>query len=494
MNIRHFTRTLATALLAASISALQLHAKEAPQPNIIFVMADDLGWGDVGFNGNKIIKTPHLDKMANSGLKLDRFYAASSICSPTRASTLTGRHPWRQGILAAHTSGLRTGEITIAEIAKEEGYTTGIFGKWHIGWVKPDEVSSRGHYSPPWHHGFDQAFVTTSAVPTWDPAITPKGWSKWGNTEGEVWKNYPYVENGVTIKDNMRGDDSRVIMDRAIPFIEKAAQSGTPFLTCIWFHTPHEPVVAGPEYRAMYSKYSDEAQHYYGCITAMDDQMGRLQKKLEALEISENTLIIFASDNGPSSGVTNKGIASAGPFRGSKHTIYEGGLRVPAFMYWPGKIKPQQSSDAMTGTVDIFPTVSKLIGHRKGKKSKNPLDGVSLTPLIEGKPFDSDRSLFFGYQRLYKGVKTMALTDGRYKILRLPTPEGESPFEKMPDFDASQVWENDSLYALYDLQEDPGETKDLKQQMPERFAQLLKQLQAADLECQLSRDGLDYTY
>lgn len=494
MKPRLFIRTLAAALLASSISLLQLHSKNASRPNIIFVMADDLGWGDVGFNGNEIVKTPHLDRMANSGLKLDRFYAASSICSPTRASTLTGRHPWRQGILAAHTSGLRVGEVTIAEIAKDEGYATGIFGKWHIGWVKPDEISSRGHYSPPWHHGFDHSFVTTSAVPTWDPAITPKGWSKWGNTEGEVWKNYPYVENGVTIKDNMRGDDSRVIMDRAIPFIEKAAQNKTPFLTCIWFHTPHEPVVAGAEYRAMYSEFPEEAQHYYGCITAMDDQMGRLHSKLEELGVSENTLIIFTSDNGPSSGVTNKGIASAGPFRGSKHTIYEGGLRVPTFLYWPNRIKNGRSSDAMAGTVDIFPTVSNLIGHRIGKKSKNPLDGVSLVPLIDGKTFNPDRSLFFGYQRTYKGVKTMALTDGRYKILRRPTPAGESPFAKMPKFDPSQVWENNSLYALYDLQEDPGETTDLKKQMPERFAQMMKQLQAADHSCQLSREGLDYAY
>ncbi len=493
MKPRNLTRIF-VAIIAASIAVMPALSKDRQKPNIIFVMADDLGWGDVGFNGNEIVKTPHLDKMANSGLKLDRFYAASSICSPTRASTLTGRHPWRQGILAAHTSGLRTAELTIAEIAKEEDYTTGIFGKWHIGWVKPDEVSSRGHYSPPWHHGFDQSFVTTSAVPTWDPAKTPKGWSKWGAKEGEVWKNYPYVENGKVIKDNMEGDDSRVIMDRAIPFIEKAAKTDTPFLTCIWFHTPHEPVVAGPEYRAMYSEHSEEAQHYYGCITAMDDQMGRLQAKLEELKIADNTLIIFTSDNGPSSSVTKKGIASAGPFRGTKHTIYEGGLRVPTFLYWPSKIKKGQRSDAMTGTVDILPTVSSLLEYRKGKKSKNPLDGVSLTPLIEGKPFAPKRSLFFGYQRLYKGVKTMALTDGRYKILRRPTPEGESPFTKMPDFDHAELWQANALYALYDLQEDPGETNDLKSKMPERFAQMMKQLQEADFEYQLSREGNDYSY
>ncbi len=480
-------------LLAAPFISLS-QAKEKTTPNIIFIMADDLGWGDVGFNRNEIIKTPNLDKMADSGIRFDRFYAASSICSPTRASTLTGRHPWRQGILAAHTSGLRTGEITIAEAAKKQNYVTGIFGKWHLGWVKPDEDGSRGHYSPPWHHGFDQSFVTTSAVPTWNPAKVPDGWTKWGATEGGIWKDYPYVQNGTTIKDNMEGDDSRIIMDRALPFIETAAKKKLPFLACIWFHTPHEPVVAGPEYRAMYSEHSEEAQHYYGSITAMDDQIGRLQKTLKDLKIDENTLIIFTSDNGPSRGVTEKSIASAGPFRGSKHTIYEGGIRVPTFMYWPSKIEGKQSTDALTGTVDLFPTISELIGYSLKKKDERPIDGVSLIPLIRGNELETDRTLFFGYQRLYKGVKTMALMDERYKIIRRPTPEGKSPFSKMPKYDHSKLWENDNLYALYDLQEDPGETTDLKTTMPERFNEMLEKLKAADLECLLSREGADYNY
>lgn len=457
-------------------------------------MADDLGWGDVGFNGNEIIKTPYLDKMSTAGLRFDRFYAASSICSPTRASTLTGRYPWRQGILAAHTGGMRVGEITIAEAAKDKNYTTGIFGKWHLGWVKPDEVGSRGYYSPPWHHGFDQSFVTTSAVPTWNPALTPEGWNKWGATEGEIWKDYPYVENGTTIKDNMEGDDSRVIMDRVLPFIESAVNEKTPFLTCIWFHTPHEPVVAGPEYRAMYSEYSEEAQHYYGAISAMDEQMGRLQNKLKQLGIEQNTIIIFTSDNGPSSGVTNRSIASAGPFRGSKHTIYEGGIRVPTFMYWPGKIDGGQATDALAGTVDIFPTISQLIGYEMKKTDERPIDGISLLPLIDGSALDTSRTLFFGYQRLYKGVKTMALMDERYKIIRRPTPEGKSPFAKMPAFDSSQTWEDGPLFALYDLEQDPEETTDLKSEMPERFQNMLAQLKAADLDCQLSREGADYSY
>ncbi|MCH6258487.1 sulfatase-like hydrolase/transferase [Puniceicoccaceae bacterium K14] len=484
--------TLLLSLSLMIVSNSQTNA-EVP-PNIIFVMADDLGWGDVGFNGNPIVKTPNMDKMAREGLQLKRFYASSSICSPTRASTLTGRHPWRQGILAAHTNGLRVGEITIAEAAKECGYATGIFGKWHLGWVKPDEVGSRGHYSPPWHHGFEESFVTTSAVPTWNPAITPPGWNNWGQKEGEIWKNYPYVENGVTIRDNMEGDDSRVIMDRAIPFIENAAKQEKPFLTCIWFHTPHEPVVAGPEYRAMYSHYSEEAQHYYGCITAMDDQMGRLRKTLENLGIADSTLIIFTSDNGPSSGVTGKGIASTGPFRGSKHTIYEGGIRVPTFFYWPNKIEASRTSDEMTGTVDIFPTITQIIGYTFEEKQKRPIDGESLIPLIMDAGWEPERTLFFGYQRLYKGVKTMALMNETYKIIRRPTPKGKSPFTPMPKYDHDTLWEDSSLYSLYNLKDDPGESADLKMEKPEIFQSMLDQLKTADLDCQLSREGADYSF
>lgn len=130
------------------------------QPNIILIMADDLGYGDVGFNGNTEVLTPELDKMAKSGIKLNHFYAAAPLCSPTRASVLTGRNPFRQGIFAAHTEGMRPAEKTIPEYLKKEGYSTGFFGKWHLGWLEPDKIENRGKYSPPWHHGYDETFAT----------------------------------------------------------------------------------------------------------------------------------------------------------------------------------------------------------------------------------------------------------------------------------------------------------------------------------------------
>ena len=219
--------------------AAEASASDSP-PNVIMIMSDDQGWGDVGFNGNAEIKTPHLDAMAANGVKFDRFYAASSICSPTRASCLTGRIPYRMGVLAAHTGGMRVGEITVAEALKDQGYRTGFFGKWHVGWVKPDQVGSRGFYSPPWHHGYDETFATTSAVPTWDPTVTPDGWNSWGQKENTPWKEgTPYVLNGKDVTDNLDGDDSRIIMDRVIPFIE--ADRDTPFFATVWFHAPTNP-------------------------------------------------------------------------------------------------------------------------------------------------------------------------------------------------------------------------------------------------------------
>jgi len=449
------------------------------KPNIILIMADDLGWGDVGFNGHEIIKTPHLDEMAENGLRMDRFYVASPLCSPARGSCLTGRHPWRYGILAAHTGGMRIGEFTVAEVARLKKYQTGFFGKWHLGWVKPEDVSSRGHYSPPWHHGFEETFATTGAVPTWDPGVVPEGWAgRWGGGDSKVggpWKGgKPYVHNGEEVTENLKGDDSRIIMDRVIPFINQAAKKKDPFLACVWFHTPHEPVVAGPEYRKLYPDSSSEEKDYFGCITAMDEQIGRLRAELRKLGIENNTVLFFTSDNGPSGGLTRRGVASAGPFRGSKHTMYEGGLRVPSLVEWPGKVKAGSVSQAVTATVDYFPTVVDLTGVKLGKKANRPIDGVSLLPLMEGGESEREEPLFFGYRRLYNEVDGQALTEERYKLIRRANKSGK--------------------YELYDLLEDPAEKKNLAKSHPEVFERMKKAMAEQDESCRLSRDGADYQH
>ncbi len=454
-----------------------LLSQAAPQaPNIIMIMSDDQGWGDVGFNGHPELKTPNLDQMASNGVRFDRFYAAAPLCSPTRGSCLTGRYPFRYGILAAHTGGMRVGETTVAEMLKKQGYQTGFFGKWHLGWVEQDEVGTRGFYSPPSHHGYDEWFATTSAVPTWDPGITPSGWKGWGSGKkdlgGEPWKGgFPYLHNGEVVRDNIRGDDSRVIMDRVIPFIEKNKEQ--PFLATVWFHTPHEPVAAGEEYLAMYPNAGKARQHYYGCITAMDEQIGRLRSELRKLGIEKNTILFFCSDNGPADGLARKGIASAGPFKGHKHTMYEGGLLVPACAEWPGVIEPGTTTEVRCSTVDFVPTIGKLAGCKIS--SKLPIDGIDLLPIIRGEQAERGQDLFFGYRRLFQGTDGKALISGNYKLMTTADKGGGKTY-------------------LFDLEKDPGETTDLSQKMPELFMSLSKKLAEIETSCQRSRDGADYKY
>lgn len=442
----------------------------AERPNVIMIMADDLGYGDVGFNGNDEIITPHLDAMAGDGIVFDHFYSAAPLCSPTRASCLTGRNPFRQGMFAAHTAGMRQGEQTIAELLKKEGYLTGFFGKWHLGWVEPDVIEDRGYYSPPWHHGYDETFATKSAVPTWDPMLTPEGWTAWGSQEDGSWGGSIYVHNGIPATENLEGDDSRIIMDRVIPFIASAAKEGTPFYATVWFHTPHEPVVAGPEYLAMYPGLKEEQQHYYGAITAMDEQIGRLRIFLREKGIEKNTILFFCSDNGPAGGAVGRGIASAGPFRGRKHELWEGGIRVPSLMEWPGRLVAGQTCSFQSGTVDYLPTILDITGI---SLPDVPLDGVSLVPALSGEQPERSGTLAFGYQRLYKDTQVFALIDGDYKLTK---PERKSP------------------YMLFNLRTDPGETNDLSKTEPQIYEVMMKKLEETRHAWQLSRDGNDYAW
>lgn len=443
-------KTIALLLFVALFCVSFSSAKaQTTKPNIIMIMADDLGFGDVGFNGNEIVKTPELDKMASEALVMDRFYAAAPICSPTRASVLTGRNAFRQGIFAPHTAGMRVGETTLAEVLKDEGYKTGIFGKGHLGWIMPDaEVDTRGFYSPPWHHGFDETFVTKSAMPTWNPTVTP--WDMWANKKGEMWTTSVYLENKILVKDNLAGDDSRVIMDRAIPFMEKSVRENKPFFSCIWLHTPHEPVAAGPEYKAMYDGMSEDAKNYYGSVTAMDEQVVRLRKKLREMNISENTIVRFFSDNGPNTWFVEKGIASAGKYRGSKHTIYEGGIRVPSLIEWPATIQPSRTS-YMSNSSDIMPTLLSL--SESDYTSEVSLDGMNLEEMIFEQATERPGYMAFGYMKRWDDTNQRALMNNTYKLIL--------------DGDKEE---------LYNLQEDPEETKNLRDSQPGLFKLMWEEL------------------
>ncbi len=336
-------------LLIFALLGFSSCAEPDQKPNIILIMSDDQGWYDVGFNGNTEVQTPYLDSLASKGIIFDRFYSASAVCSPTRASLITGRNPLRMNIPYANTGHMQDEEITIAEILQREGYATAHFGKWHLGTLsKTVHDANRGgreefidDYSIPTEHGYDNYFCTESKVPTFDPMVSPAsfiegeslryGWRAVKNYDSSNLYGTAYWtgENQKELN-NLGGDDSRVIMDRVIPFIENSLKEKQPFFTTIWFHTPHLPVVSDSIHRNHYSEMDLAKQLYYGTITAMDEQIGRLWAKLEEAGIEEECIIFFCSDNGPE----RQTPGSAGVFRDRKRSLYEGGVRVPAFVVW----------------------------------------------------------------------------------------------------------------------------------------------------------------
>jgi len=450
--------------LGAATLALSRRLAAAPaKPNVILAMTDDQGWGDTGYNGHPILKTPTLDAMARTGIRFDRWYSGAPVCSPTRGSAITGRHPYRYGIFFANVGHMRKQEITLAEALKTQGYVTGHFGKWHLGTLTTRiKDSNRGrpgdtrHYSPPWDNGFDVCFSTEAKVPTCDPMLKPGTQQPYGTY---YWDG---PEHRVT--DNLEGDDSRIIMDRAVPFIQKAAKAGKPFLAVIWFHTPHLPVVAGPKHRKLYADQPEGAQHYLGCITAMDEQMGRLRRELRSLGIAEDTMLWFCADNGPEGRKKTPTNGSAGPLRGRKRSLYEGGVRVPGLLEWPAKVTKPRVVTTPCSTCDYFPTVLDLLGFQM-KGQPEPLDGVSLLPLIEGTMAERPRPIGF------ESSGQVALIGNRYKIYG----KGKSP-----------------RYQLYDLLEDPGEKHDLAADKPEIVKQMATTLAAWRASCKDSLAGKDY--
>ena len=446
------------------------------RPNVILCMADDQGWGDVGYNGHPYLQTPHLDAMSESGLRFDRFYSGAPVCSPTRGSALTGRHPYRYGIPTANAGHIREQEVTLAEMLQAEGYATGHFGKWHLGTLTNEtEDGRRGgrqpeHHAPPWEHGFDAAFSAEVQMPTWDPMVDQAFASKyWTGPE-------------TFARENLAGDDSRVIMDRALPFIRQAAAEGTPFFAVIWFHAPHSPVLAGPRHRALYPDFSEGEQHYYGCITALDEQVGRLRAELRDLGVADDTMLWYCSDNGPE-GMTpqtrnNRG--SSGGLRGRKRSLFEGGIRVPGILEWPARIQGGRTTGIPASTSDFFPTVEAVLG-RAPSADGRPLDGIDLLPLIDGMmerrgkrigfqtPGASERSI-----QSRHGSPDHALIGDRYKLLSF--------------LDA----ERDGSDMLFDLAADPGERHNLVGELPELAAEMKRELADWDASCARSSAGEDY--
>ncbi len=462
MRVVHVAALLA---LAAALPS----GSEAPsgksRPNVLLIMADDLGWGDVGYNGHPKLLTPHLDAMAEAGLRFDRFYAAAPVCSPTRASCLTGRNGHRMGIGWANEGHLPDEELTLAEILRAQGYATGHFGKWHLGTLTRDvKDGHRGgrpvrdeHFSPPWEHGYDVCFSTESSVPTWDPMKHPGKDEPWGT---RYWN-----ERGEIVTENLKGDDSRVMVDRVVPFVQAAVEREKPFFATVWFHAPHRPWVAGEEYRKLYADEPDHAQRYYGCITAMDEQIGRLRSTLRELGVAENTLVWFCSDNGPSiTGNANADAGSAGPHRGAKDTLWEGGVRVPGLVEWPARVAAGSATGVPACTSDFLPTIVAALGIEV-EGMVTPLDGVSLLPLLDGE--DMERALPIAFSNR----SAHALIDGDLKLLR---PKGAKRF------------------SLFDLAADASEASPLGADRSEDLERLTAAWAAWRDSVKRSRNGDDY--
>ncbi len=466
------------------------------RPNVILIMADDLGWGDTGYSGNHLAQTPNLDAMAKAGAIFHRFYAAGPVCSPTRGSVMTGRHPFRYGVYFANVGHLPEHEITLSELLQTAGYRTGFFGKWHLGTLTTEiKDANRGgrpefveHYSPPWKHGFDTIFASESKTPTYDPMIKPQysnretWWDPVENKEmAESYGTFYWGIRGKIVRQNLEGDDTRVIVDRVIPFIEDAAKSNLPFLAVVWPHTPHLPVVASAEDREKIASDDPFTAHYYGSVRAMDAQVGRIRDKVYELGIASNTLIWFHSDNGPEqkwpehekpAHEFSPMPGSTGGLRGAKRSLYEGGIRVPAIIEWPGRIPAGKKINAPTVTSDILPTILDYLA--LDIPENRPLDGISLKSFLEGG--DDVRGDSIGFESGHQ----IAWIGDRYKLLHQPVYLDQGPDLQgrvaVLDLYSGQNPQQQQSFALYDLLADPAESKDISGSHPDVVRRLHEEL------------------
>jgi arylsulfatase A-like enzyme len=459
-------------LCVAFASDSRLIAADTPHPNVVLLMADDQGFGDVAYNGNPAVKTPVLDSMAASGLRFDRFYAAAPVCSPTRCSVLTGRHPNRIGCFSWGRP-LRSEEITLAELLQQAGYATGHFGKWHLGALDEGSPVSPG----------------------------AKGFQDWFSSPN-FFENSPMMcQRGKVVQ--TEGEGSRVIVDAALEFMRAAVANKQPFFSVVWFGSPHGPHRALDDDRALYAEHPAAMQNYWGEITAMDRAVGHLRSGLRAMGAAEDTLIWYTSDNGA------MGVGSTGGLRGQKATLWEGGLRVPGIVEWPARIKSPMRISLPCCSVDILPTILELVG---AKLPERPLDGISLVPLFDGKLQSRTKPLgFWVYPEPGIGVNSTALLEALSRGERTEQAVSDAALraekkqypEKMLPGHAAWVDANWKLhriadrmgqgrYELYDLAADPHETTDVAAKDPSRVTEMTSQLAKWQLSVVRSLNGEDY--
>jgi arylsulfatase A-like enzyme len=431
------TRRLGLCIAAIVCAALRASAADAPRPNVVFVLADDLGWGDLSSYGAADIATPNIDRLAREGVRFTDFYTAANTCSPSRAALLTGRYPPRTGVNAVlfhdTVEGLPQSEITLAELLRDAGYATALIGKWHLG--STDEFM-------PWSHGFDEFF----GVP-------------YSNDEA----NFYVYDGRHRLPESV--DKSRLIRrytDRALDFLDRAARQGRPFFLYLAHNAPHVPLDPSPAFagRSRRGTYGD-------VVEELDASVGEVLDRLVALGIDDRTLVVFSSDNGPWLAMRDWG-GSAGGLRGGKTGTFEGGHRVPALARWPGSIPAAGEAHGVATMMDWFPTIAELAG--AALPTDRVIDGRSLVAVLRGTgerastPFFylQLRTPFFGDQ----GHAVGAVRDGRWK-LKLPQrgyPQLLEPFVRL-EFGRHGL-------LLFDLDADPGERHDVAAQHPDVVAGL----------------------
>lgn len=481
-NRREFIKTTssASAALFLTDTALQAAQKEPSleRPNILLVMADDQGWGDCGYNGHEILKTPNLDAMAAASLRLDRFYAAAPVCSPTRANILTGRHPNRFGCFRWGLP-IRPQETTIAHKLKKADYITAHFGKWHVGSVQKNGTSTPGQC------GFDEWLSAPNFFDN-DPILSREGTAE-----------------------PQKGESSAVTVKAALEFIKKHKDKPQPFFAAIWFGSVHSPHISDETFAEPYATFDDKKKNFYGELAGIDSAVGTLRAALRDMDIAENTLVWYCSDNGGLRGLGHTG------GRGHKGDIYEGGLRIPGIMEWPAKINSPRTTSVPCSTSDIYPTLLDIVDIPID--DQRPRDGISLVGLINGELTTRPKPLFF-WKYLTGGINAKSLEwmkelyeaqqQGKEVDIPLRLYTGAELIKKQypADFSAGHAalldwpWKFHRIvdkkkglrFELYNLAQDPNEEKDVVAEHPEMIRAMKIQISDWQASVVNSLNGKDY--
>ena len=442
------TRLSVLALPLLLTSAGRLSAEEGP-PNVVIVFADDQGYADLGCFGAEGFETPHIDRMAAEGMRFTNFVVAQAVCGASRAALLTGCYPNRIGMLGApshkSTHGIAESEMLLSELCKQKGYATAIFGKWHLG-----------HHRPflPLQHGFDEYYGLPYSNDMWP----------YHPERPDGYPDLPLFDGNDVANPRVTPDDQTLLTtqytERAVDFIRRHQEE--PFFLYVPHAMPHVPLFVSEKFRG-----KSEQGLYGDVIMEIDWCVGEILETLRDCEIDDRTLVIYTSDNGPWLSYGNHA-GSAGPLREGKGTMWEGGVREPCVMWWPGRIPAGSVCREFAATIDLFPTIAGLIG---AKLPEHAIDGSDVWPLMSGRPGAKTPHDAYYY---YWGKELQAVRSGDWK-LHFPhsyrTLAGRPPGK---DGLPSQYEQGETGLALYNLRNDVGERTDVKDRHPKIVARLEK--------------------